>query len=254
MCNNANFTWCIKVFLGGLMCLESELARGRYRLWNWSTPVGGPEAWRWRELGTRSWSPRMCAMCVLSRFWGGIDTIWSLLRKALSSDSSIEASMRACCSAFLFGFFTPDKSDFDRGRIDSKKFFTLDDVDGEVPLALSSLDFFLLLSFEKSPFIPVDPDRGRKSPSTWSRDEWYGPRPGWGLGSVSMRGIAIALRSCNNTEGTTCEWGGGRGRREGTSWSAMCHVTAWYSIQYHTTRQKAIWILLVNHPRSKDSV
>jgi hypothetical protein len=82
----------------------------------------------------------------------------------------MDASILAACIAFLFGFLIPDKSDFERGLIESKKFLTFDEVDGEVPFIFSSPDFFLALSFEKSPLIPVDPDLGLKSPSTLSTD------------------------------------------------------------------------------------
>lgn len=109
----------------------------------------------------------------------------------------MEASIRAAWIAFLFGLFIPDKSDFERGRIESKKFLTFDDVDGELPFTVSSPDFFRALSFEKNPFNPVDPERGLKSPSTLSVDPWRtGDIGDDGLWSVSIRGIAIALRSC----------------------------------------------------------
>lgn len=156
-----NITWWTKIFLLGLTCLESEFARGRYLLWNWSTAVGGPDWCRCREFGTRNWSPKIFPIGVSLVLPGGIVTMWSLLFKAqLNWDSSIEASIRAACKAFLLGFFTPDKSDFERGRMASKKFFTFDDVDGEFPFAVSSPDFFRLRSLENRLHFPVDPDLG----------------------------------------------------------------------------------------------
>lgn len=123
----------------------------------------------------------------------GKDTFMSPLFKALlNDDSSIDWSMRirAAAIAFLFGFLIPDKSDFERGRIESKKFFTFDEVEGEFPLVFSSPDFFRCLSLlENSPRIPVDPERGRNSPSTLSIDVIRG-FIGDGGSPVSISGIA----------------------------------------------------------------
>lgn len=137
--NNRFLTWWTNTFFCRI-CFESEFARGLYRLWNWSTAVGGPDWCRCREDGTFSWSPRIFPIGESSWTPGGRVTIWSFF-KALNCDSSIEASILAACNAFLFGFLIPDKSDFERGLIESKKFFTFDDVDGDVPFAFSSPDF-----------------------------------------------------------------------------------------------------------------
>ena len=196
MNKDSTLTWCTRTFLLGLTCLESEFARGRYLLWNWSTAVGGPDWCRCREFGTRNWSLNILPIGVSFIPPGGMVTMWSLLFKAqLNWDSSIEASILAACKAFLFGFLTPDKSDFERGRIASKKFFTFDVVEGEFPFEDSSPDFLRLRSFEKRLHLPVDPDLGRYSPSTLSIEECRGEIGDCGLWSVSIRGIAIALKS-----------------------------------------------------------
>ena len=134
----------------------------------------------------------------------GKDTFTSPLFKALlNDDSSIDWSirMRAAAIARLFGFLIPDKSDFERGRIESKKFFTFDDVEGELTLVFSSPDFFRCLSLlENSPRIPVEPDRGRKSPSMLSIDDIRGFIGDGASPPVSIRGIANWLKSCKQRQ------------------------------------------------------
>ena len=171
--NIIKLTWWWSFRWWGLVFRESELDRARNRFMKLSC---GPEVCRALPLwvGTANCVSKICPIGVagdVTRWFcspGGIPPpVGPFCNESLNCDSSIDWSIFICWICFLLGRFTPDKSDFDLGlNASAKKFFTFEDVDDDSILAELSPDCLRCRDFpENNPRRPVDPERGRKSPS-----------------------------------------------------------------------------------------